>query len=242
MSGTNNYQTGFLLIHGFTGTHYEMEPLEDFLLKKGFIVDNITLPGHETSEDDLINTNWKDWVNHAQLRLDYLKKECQKVYVCGLSLGGAITLYLGARNPDLAGIIPMAAVYKTPDWRLYLLAFIPIAHLLYPRHQSKETGWDDLEALENHKCYENYPTRSVLDVYKLLRAVKKSVPDIKIPTLVIQGKKDPSVPSSFPKWIYKNISSKSKKLVWIEKGGHVIPEDAGRFQLFEEIDKWVKEL
>ena len=43
----------FLLIHGFTGTHYEMDPLADFLNKKNFHVKNIILPGHETTLEDL---------------------------------------------------------------------------------------------------------------------------------------------------------------------------------------------
>jgi len=49
---------GFLLVHGFTGSHYEMEPLEVFFNQKGHEVNNIILPGHETSQEALADSEW----------------------------------------------------------------------------------------------------------------------------------------------------------------------------------------
>ena len=39
--------------------------------------------------------------------------------------------------------------------------------------------------------------------------------------------------------IYSSVSSMNKEIIQIQRGGHVIPKDAGRKQLFEEIDKWL---
>ena len=230
----------FLLIHGFTGTHFEMEPLTKFLGKQGFAIENITLPGHETSLEDLNKTKWTDWINYAQTKLDILKEKYERVYVCGLSMGAAITLVLGSRNSDLAGIIPMAAPYKSPDWRMYFIVAIPFLSLIYPKHKTKEKGWVDLESLSTHKSYGYYPLRSIKQLYKLLKEVKRSVPKIEVPILVIQSKKDTGVPSNHAEYIFKMVKSTDKTLVWINKGGHVIPKDAGRYQLFEEIKEWMK--
>ncbi|MHA1954255.1 MAG: alpha/beta hydrolase, partial [Candidatus Heimdallarchaeaceae archaeon] len=156
MSSTK--QIGFLLIHGFTGTHFEMIPLEEFLMERGFTVRNITLPGHETTEEDLTTKKWTDWIDYAQLKLNELKKQCEKVFVTGLSMGGTITLLLGAKNKDLSGIITLAAVYRAPDWRMHFLS-IPLVHFVYPRHKGEESGWEDLEALSTHKSYEHYPIK-----------------------------------------------------------------------------------
>ena len=237
----NNSEIGFLLVHGFTGTHFEMEPMAKFLETKGFRVVNTTLPGHETTEEDLTSKGWKDWVNHAQAELEKLREECSKIFVSGLSMGGIITLCIGAKNPDLAGIIPMSAPIKPPDWRMYLFKIFPFAHYFYPRHISVESGWEDLEALETHVSYEYYPTKSVKQLYELLKEVKRLTPLIEVPILVLQGEKDPSVPPSHPKWILDNVASNDKQLTWIVKGGHVIPKDAGRHQLFEVVDEWIKQ-
>ena len=229
---------GFLLIHGFTGTHYEMIPLEEFLETKGFTVRNITLPGHETTEDDLITKKWYNWVDHAQMELDELKNKCEKVFVVGLSMGGAITLLLGAKNQDLAGIITLAAVYRPPDWRMYLMV-IPFVHKIYPKYRNEESGWEDLEALSTHKSYNYYPIKSVKELYKLLQEVKKQVERIQVPILIVSAKKDLSVPQKQAKLIYEKVNSKDKKQVSITKGGHVIPKDAGRNQMFEAVDEWL---
>ncbi len=234
-------KAGFLLIHGFTGTHYEMEPLAEYLRNKEFTVENIILPGHETSEEDLITKTWIDWIEFAQDELEKLKKSCEFVFVCGLSMGGVISLHLAKNNQDISGIISMATPYRSPDWRIHIFDVFPFVHYLYPKHKSKESGWEDLEALESHRCYDNYPTKAAKQVSRLFKSVKRDIPFIKIPILIIQSKNDPTVPTEHPKWIFGNVASKDKKLIWIEKGGHVIPEDAGRFQLFEEVEKWIEE-
>lgn len=237
---SNNNQIGFLLIHGFTGTHYEMIPLEELLLEKGFTVTNITLPGHETSENDLISKKWQNWLDYAQLKLDELKNKCKKVFVSGLSMGGTIALLLGARNNDLDGIITMAAIYKSPDWRMPFVS-IPFANKIYPRHRSKESDWEDMKALSTHRSYEYYPIKSVRELYKMLKETKKQVKMIQVPILILQSKKDLSVPDRQPKWIFNNVKSDDKELIWIEKGGHVIPKDAGRFQLLEVVENWLRD-
>jgi carboxylesterase len=236
---SSNDQIGVLLIHGFTGTHFEMIPLEEFFKEKCFTVRNITLPGHETSEEDLITKKWTEWVNYAQSELNELKNKCKKVFVSGLSMGGAITLLLGGRNQDLSGIITLAAVYRVPDWRMYLLAN-PFVHHIYPKYRNEESGWEDLEALSTHKSYEHYPIKSVSELYKLLKESKKQVRNIQVPILIIHAKKDLSVSEKHAKLIYKNVNTTDKKLVWIDKGGHVIPKDAGRHQMFESIESWLK--
>jgi len=231
--------TAFLLIHGFTGTHYEMVPLEEFLVSKGYYVNNITLPGHESTIEDMAKTKWEEWVKYAQNQLKDLCKDYENVFIGGLSMGGAISLYLGANNPDISGIIALAAPYKPVDWRMLLVRILPI-HIFLKHKKNVETGWEDLDSLESHKSYGKYPLRSIAELHKLLVRVKKLVPRISVPILVIQSKKDPSIPTKFPCWIYDNVSSSDKKLEWIKKGGHVIPKDAGRFQLFEIIEKWLE--
>lgn len=236
----NNSTTAFLLIHGFTGTHYEMEPLANHLKERGFFVENIILPGHETTLKDLESKKWCDFTTYAQKKLDELKKKFKKVFVSGLSLGGSITIYLGANNPDVNGIITLAAPAFSPDWRMNLLHFFPIAHLFYPFYKNEEKGWEDLESLKTHKSYGYYPIKSVNQLYKLFKINKKEMEKIEVPILVIYAEKDSSVTKKHAEEIFNKVSSKDKKIVKILKGGHVIPKDAGRKQLFDEVDKWLE--
>ena len=230
----------FLLIHGFTGTHYEMEPLAKHLRGKGIYVENIILPGHETSIEDLANKKWSDLTSYAQEQLDILKKNYDKVYVCGLSLGGAITLYLGADNHDIAGIIPLAAPVLSPDWRMGLLSFFKFIHIFYPIHKNEEKGWEDMKSLETHKSYGGYPLKFISQLSKLIKINRKRLSEIQVPILIVSSKNDPAIKLRHAEKIYNSVSSRDKEIVQINRGGHVIPKDAGRKQLFEEIDNWLE--
>ncbi|MCE7742945.1 MAG: alpha/beta fold hydrolase [Candidatus Heimdallarchaeota archaeon] len=234
-------RTAFLLIHGFTGTHYEMEPLAKHLRNKEIYVENIVLPGHETSVEDLKDRKWYELTNYAQEQLNILKQNFESVYVCGLSLGGAITLHLGANNPDIEGIIALAAPAFSPDWRMWLLAYLPFVHLLYPFHGNEEKGWEDNDSLKTHQSYGVYPIKTVSQLFKLFKINKKKMQDIEIPILIVYSKNDPTISLKHAEKIYYSVSSKDKKILQIQRGGHVIPKDAGRKQLFEEIDVWLEE-
>ncbi|MHA1198434.1 MAG: alpha/beta hydrolase [Candidatus Heimdallarchaeaceae archaeon] len=232
-------KTAFLLIHGFTGTHYEMEPLAKYLRNKGIHAENIVLPGHETSVEDLKDRKWHELTDYAQEQLDILKQNFKSVYICGLSLGGAITLYLGANNPDIGGIIPLAAPAFSPDWRMVLLTYLPFVHLVYPYHGNEEKGWEDNDSLKTHQSYGTYPIKTTSQLFKLFKINKKKMRDIEVPILIAHAKNDPTISFEHAEKIYSSVSSMNKEIIQIQRGGHVIPKDAGRKQLFEEIDKWL---
>ena len=52
--------TGVLLIHGFTGTPYEMRFLGEFLRDKGCTVRGILLKGHGTTLKDMRRCSYRD--------------------------------------------------------------------------------------------------------------------------------------------------------------------------------------
>ena len=231
---------GFLLIHGFTGTHWEMEPLGEFLRNKGINVDNITLPGHETTPEDHFQTKWTEILDYAQQRLDLLKKQNNKIFIAGLSMGGVITLNLAAKNPDVSGIITMSAPYKIPDWRFSLLKYIPFIFQIMKWRYNDPSDIHDKELRKTHKAYEKYRTKSVLWLEKLTKETRSLIPLIEIPTLILYAKHDLSVSKKHADWIFSAIQSKDKELHEIEKGAHLIPEDLGKEQAFYIIEKWLQ--
>src|SRR5947207_15572 len=90
------HPVGVLLIHGFTGSPPEVRPLGEYLAQQGLVVHGVRLPGHGTRPEDLLAVTWQDWAAHVREALDALHAECETVFVGGLSMGGLLTLYLGA--------------------------------------------------------------------------------------------------------------------------------------------------
>src|ERR1700716_3006638 len=101
---------GALLVHGFCGTPPEMRGLGEHLAVNGFRVHGALLRGHGTTPEDLATTRWTDWVESAEAQLDALRGECSQVFVSGQSMGGALSLVLAARNPDVVAIATLSAL------------------------------------------------------------------------------------------------------------------------------------
>src|SRR4051794_9655664 len=88
---------GCLCIHGFTGAPYEVEPLANYLQRHtDWKIVVPLLPGHGDTLS-LKDSTCTDWIDCAEIALQKLFEECEKVYVIGFSMGGLIAAYLTAR-------------------------------------------------------------------------------------------------------------------------------------------------
>jgi len=232
----------FLLIHGFTGKTHEMKPLAKFLERLGYTTKLLTLPGHETTPEDLRTKKWTEWVDYVQEVVDKARNEYQKVFVSGLSLGGAISLYIAAKNPEIDGIIPISAPITFPNKKIYVIKLLPFLKKLSLRIKNEEKGWEDQNALKEHQCYEYFYIDSIVELERFLQDLNNLLPLVKVPTLLIHSKNDPVVPLSHPKKVLETINTEKKELVIINHGGHIVTEDAGKEEAFEAIKLWLEKL
>jgi carboxylesterase len=65
------------------------------------------------------------------------------------------------------------------------------------------------------------------------------LPSITVPTLVMQSIREHTVEPESAQFIYNNLGSSDKKLVWLKKSGHIITLDAERELVFEEIGRFL---
>ena len=96
---------GALVIHGFTGNPGSMRGVAESLAAAGFHVEMPLLPGHGTHVDDMLPTRWADWSGAAEAAYQQLASRSDKVVVVGLSMGGALTLRIGADHPEVVGLV-----------------------------------------------------------------------------------------------------------------------------------------
>ena len=79
-----------------------MEPIGHYLQEKGYIWKNLQLPGHGTTPEDLKTKKWTDWTEYVLREVDASLKEYKNnVIMIGLSLGGALKLYILENRPDI---------------------------------------------------------------------------------------------------------------------------------------------
>ena len=110
---SNNYEyntdskIGILLIHGFTNTTYEYRKLTSFLSSKGFFVRVDNLPGHGTTVEDCNAMKYTDWIEFTEQRLADLSARCDKIFICGISMGALLAMHLSTVFP-INGLISAA--------------------------------------------------------------------------------------------------------------------------------------
>lgn len=96
---------GAVVLHGFTGNPASMRGVAEALADASFHVEMPRLPGHGTVIEDMLPTRWADWVAEAEAAYQRLTEQAVRVVVVGLSMGGALTLRLGANHSEIAGLV-----------------------------------------------------------------------------------------------------------------------------------------
>src|SRR5512140_677122 len=83
---------GCLLVHGFTGTPYEMRGLGEWLSTHyQYTISGPALDGHATHIGAMLETDWRDWYHSVDEAYLALKSRCAQIFCIGLSLGGLLT-------------------------------------------------------------------------------------------------------------------------------------------------------
>jgi len=99
---------GVLLLHGFTGSPFEVRALGQALHGQGYGVLAPALPGHATTHTALRDVTPEKYLQSAEDAFEEIRARYARVYVIGLSLGGTLALHIAANKP-VAGIIAISA-------------------------------------------------------------------------------------------------------------------------------------
>ena len=233
-------QIGCLLIHGFTGTPKEMHWLGEHLANEGYTVLGPRLFGHATNQKDMIRARWIDWVASAADGYHLLRDVCTQIVVMGLSMGGVLALYLGARFP-VAGIAAMSAPYVTPHPLMrYLRPITPLISRVWRYAAKGPSDWRDPEAAEGHLDYQGYPVRAAAELDDLIGTMRRGLHRITAPVLLIYSRGDEVVDAEHALAISENLTSSQAEMLWVENSGHVITRDAEREVVFAAAADFVR--
>ncbi|MFZ0544276.1 MAG: alpha/beta fold hydrolase [Candidatus Promineifilaceae bacterium] len=222
-------RTGCLLIHGFTGTPYEMRGLGTRLAEHGYSVLGTRLAHHGTNAADMNRSRWWDWYYSALDGWHLLRGICDQVFVIGHSMGGVTALMLAANNP-VAGVVAMStpAAYRNKDRQMRISRVVwPVLPLVKkPRVDDKEESWPS---------YEDHPVRAVGELLTYIEAMIPMLPSVTAPALLMHAVGDPTVPVANLNFIYDKISSTTKQMVRVERGGHVMTEDIDKEKVYQKV-------
>jgi len=206
---------GILLIHGFSASPGEVMPLAKTLNGQGFTVYVVRLRGHGTSPYDLQQRTWQDWYDSVQRGYAYLRTLTDAQFVGGMSTGGGLALYLAAQEPTVHGVFAVAAPIKLTNRAIHLAPLIKTVR-----------GFVSSNPGNPNTNYLAFPVQALHELLQFISVYAKTLHDVEIPTLLIQARGDNIVRPDSAQYIYNELGTEEKKLIWKDVDQHVIISDA----------------
>lgn len=216
-----NARVGVLLVHGFTGAPPSMRPWGEFLLSKGYTVRVPLLPGHGTKPENLNEVKWQEWPAKVQSELEELFKECDQVFIAGLSMGGGTTLYIAEENNDrLAGIILVNPMIHLPN------VSPSVAYVLSRLQKLRKSVGNDIKrpGISEHG-YDALPTRGIHQLLIMLKITRKNLGKVTLPIQLFHSVDDHTLPVSNTEIIMAGVGSVNKSRIELVNSYHVATLD-----------------
>ena len=231
-----------LLLHGFTGSPWELRPVGEALAARGIHVTCPRLPGHGTTPEAMLFATRLQWLEAADGALQSLQG-APRVFIVGLSMGALLAMVLAARHPGLVkGLVLMAPALKLASRDARLLRRLRWLPFDLRETWLKKTRTDiELDEVRSQSpILPRYPLSRVLDLFSLGELAHQSEARISCPSLVIGAVHDHVVDTNEVMALQKRLPS-SRRLL-LQRGFHIIPRDTDRAVALSAIAHFVEEL
>ncbi len=255
---------GVLLIHGLTGTPTEMKQFGKVIARQGFTVACPELAGHCATIEALSATKWQDWYLSMEAAFDALKEECEHVYVAGLSMGALIALMIAAKKGhQVAGIILLSTTFFYDGWNvpklkqailLPLVLYTPLKYFVQWEETAPYGIKDErvralvhaiLENRDNQAAdkigYFKTPATVILESVRLIKAAKKALKNVTVPTLIVHATEDDMASLKNAYYTQANIASEIVETFFVDDTYHVLTLDKRKDDVARRAAQFCKE-
>lgn len=258
-------RTGILLVHGLTGTPTEMRQFAKALARRGFTVACPVLAGHCDTVSALKASRWQQWYRSVEQAFDALSRECDQVFVSGLSMGALLALMLAARKGErVAGVIALSATFFYDGWNmpklrrrliLPIVLYSPLRHFL---------SWNELspygikcertralvtailtnrDALTADKIgHFRIPGTVIRESERLVGATRRALADVSSPTLFIHSTEDDMASVKNVWHAVERLGSRHIECHFVEDSYHVLTLDRRRDEVARQTVEFCRRL
>jgi carboxylesterase len=232
---------GCLCLHGFTASPAEVRWFAGHLAQAGHTVYVPRLAGHGTTPQDLVRVRWTDWYASALDGYHLLKQQCDQIFVCGLSMGALLALFLSAELP-VDGVVAMAApliIYGSPQ-NITLVRLLK--YVLRYTNQADKSELPQRVRLEQTRRgedaigrvrYDLWSTAGYEQFLRLQWVVTQRLPAVTAPLLLIFSEKDATVKLASQQIICEHAASHVIETRLLKESGHVMTQDMERQTVFD---------
>jgi len=194
--------TAALMIHGFTGSPWEMREPARELVARGISCLAMRLPGHGTTAQDLSQYRYEQWLETVCLAQQMLARNHRRVVAVGLSTGAMLAL-------AAQGQCPFSSLVLLAPYLAFRSRLAPWAGLLryVIRYQQRP-----IPPALREIYYDRRPVAGIHQLNRLRDLVAQRLPQVKVPTLVVCADGDRTVDPDSSERLYRQLGSRRKQL------------------------------
>ena len=228
------FRKAILIIHGYAGGTYDEEDLANYLeLNKFYDVFQFTLPGHSKN---LSKVKYQDWINKSEEMMNFLIDNGYKsIYLIGHSMGGVIATYLAGKYKEVRRLVLCAPAFQylsvEKEKKNIKDSFMNTPTIV------KTYGSDEI-----FSRFLKLNLSSIKEFSNLILKYYDCPKKVYCPTLIIQGKNDNIVPISSSNYVYQNINSDIKKIVFVNELTHDIFKGKRKNEVIKIIESFLKKI
>lgn len=237
-------RAGVFLIHGLGGTQYDMGSMHKRLKNAGFETHSLTLPGHGTTPEDLLNVGAEDWLGACRGFYRELAGRYETLHVMGMCMGSLLAVEVAKQEAHAKGRLVVLAppVYidgwATPwyrDFRHALYGLPPLQRMRIEEEDPYGIKNEQLRAIVKAKFergenfhYRWVPLACIREVDRLRKMVMSGLERIKCQTLIMHARKDELTSLRSADYLVRGIGGDRARMVVLENSYHMVCVDNDR--------------
>jgi esterase/lipase/1-acyl-sn-glycerol-3-phosphate acyltransferase len=233
---------GVVLMHGYLSSPPEVRALAEHLYDQGYAVYGVRLRGHGTSPLDLARATWEDWYESFNRGYAIIKSLTDTIILGGFSMGGGIALLGAARKSTN---VQAAFAINAPLYLKNYAAMLAPTVVTMGALLKKVGGPSGLGDFVDHRSekpdinYSRNPVAGVRELGRLMDEVEAKLPEVQVPTLVMQGYGDPTVNAKSAQEIYEKLGTRDRELALYDRARHDIINGDGVEEIYDRIDRFL---
>ena len=244
---------GVLLFHGLSSGPQELQFLARGLHRSGYTVRVPLIEGYSFGSFNQRGTDHAEWAAQALTEFDAMRERCDSVAVGGLCIGAVLALRVAAlRSPMISAVLAMSTTLHYDGWatpwtrRLLPLARgVPLVGRIGVREgppygvkderlrtwlaaQMRDLGNSDAGAA-------TLRVRDLLQARVLMSEVRRRLPDITAPTLVVHARDDDAASTRSAFEVAHRVSASEVRCVILGDCYHMISIDREKQRVLTEL-------